>query len=65
MPVIIRAEDEALWLDPEVIEPERLQLLLVPYAESEMEAYAVSTAINRAATDSEEILRPMDEAPSS
>jgi len=30
MPVIIRPETEALWLDPEVTDPERLQPLLVP-----------------------------------
>jgi len=58
MPVIIRPEDEALWLDPEVTEPERLQPLLRPYAAAKMEAHPVSTAINRPANDSEEVLRP-------
>jgi putative SOS response-associated peptidase YedK len=58
MPVIIRPEDEALWLDPEVTEPERLQPLLRPYAAGEMEASPVSTAINCPANDSEEVLRP-------
>jgi len=47
MPVIIHPEDEALWLDPEETDPERLQPLLVPYPESEMEAQRISTAINR------------------
>ena len=60
MPVIIRPEDEALWLDPEVTEPEHLQPLLVPYAASEMEAYPVSTAINRPASDSEDVFRPVE-----
>ena len=58
MPVIIRPEDEALWLDREVTAPERLQPLLRPYAAGEMEAHPVSTALNRPANDSEEVLRP-------
>jgi putative SOS response-associated peptidase YedK len=45
MPVIIRPEDEALWLDSEVTDPERLQPLLVPYASGEMEASPVSTSL--------------------
>lgn len=61
MPVIIRPEDEALWLDPEVTDPERVLPLLVPYAASEMEAYPVSPAINRPGNDSQEVLRPADE----
>jgi putative SOS response-associated peptidase YedK len=65
MPVIIRSEDEVLWLDPEVTEPERLRPLLVPYVASEMEASPVSVAVNRPATDSEEVLRPMDKVPMS
>ena len=58
MPVIIRPEDEALWLDPEVTEPEPLQPLLRPYAAGEMEASSVSTAVNRPVNDREEVLRP-------
>ena len=58
MPVIIRPEDEALWLDAGVTDPERLQPLLVPYSAGEMAAFLVSTAINRPANDSEEVLRP-------
>ena len=63
MPVIIRPEDEALWLDPEVTDPERLQPLLVPYVASEMGAYPVSTAINRPAIDCEEVLRAVNTVP--
>jgi putative SOS response-associated peptidase YedK len=38
-----------------------LQPLLVPYVASEMEASPVSTALNRPANDSEELLRPVAE----
>jgi putative SOS response-associated peptidase YedK len=63
MPVIIRPEDEALWLDPDVTDPERLQALLVPYAAGEMEASPVSTALNRPATDSPEVLLAPEQRP--
>lgn len=58
MPVIIRPEDEALWLDPDVTDPERLQPLLVPYAAGEMVASPVSTALNRPANESEDVYYP-------
>lgn len=57
MPVIIRPEDEALWLDAGVTDPEQLQPLLVPYAAGMMVASPVSTALNRPANDSAEVLR--------
>lgn len=46
MPVIIRREDRAEWLDRAVLGTERLQQLLKPYAASEMEAYDVSVRVN-------------------
>lgn len=58
MPVIIRPEDEALWLDAGVTDPEQLQPLLVPYAAGVMVASPVSTALNRPASDSEDVLYP-------
>jgi putative SOS response-associated peptidase YedK len=58
MPVIIPPEDEAMWLDPEVTDPECVRPLLRPYLAREMEAHPVSTALNRPANDSEEVLRP-------
>jgi putative SOS response-associated peptidase YedK len=41
MPVILRPEDEALWLDPAVTTPEAVQPLLQPYPAEAMEAHAV------------------------
>ena len=46
MPVIIAPKDYDLWLDAAVQEPERLQSLLRPYPDAEMEAYPVSTLVN-------------------
>ena len=56
-----RATEATATRHAEVVDPERLQLLLVPYAASEMEAYPVSPAINRPGNDSQEVLRPADE----
>ncbi len=51
MPVILRQEDEDAWLNPDETEPEKLLPLLQPYAAEEMEAYAVSRAVNSPRND--------------
>jgi putative SOS response-associated peptidase YedK len=43
--VILRREDEALWLDRDITEPELLRYLFVPYPENEMHAYPVSKRV--------------------
>jgi len=57
MPVILRREDEELWLFPDETEPERLLPLLVPYSAVEMEGYAVSRLVNSPANDSALLLQ--------
>ena len=37
MPVILKKEDEAVWLNPDMTEPEQLLPLLKPYAAEDME----------------------------
>ncbi len=51
MPVILRPEDEALWLDRTVQDTGRLEKLLVPYPEDEMEAYPVDKRVGSPAFD--------------
>jgi putative SOS response-associated peptidase YedK len=51
MPVILRPEDEALWLNREVQEPARLKGLLVPYPADEMDAYEVDKRVGSPAHD--------------
>ena len=51
MPVILAPGDYALWLDPEVEEPSKLQYLLAPCGEDELVAEPVSTHVNRVAND--------------
>jgi len=45
MPVILKQEDEKIWLNND-LEPERITALLTPYDENEMEAYTVSKLIS-------------------
>lgn len=57
MPVLLKRQDEAAWLDPSVQDKDKLLKLLVPYPDEDaMEAYAVSTAVNSPANDKPECL---------
>ncbi|WP_139492904.1 SOS response-associated peptidase [Brevibacillus dissolubilis] len=51
MPVILRPEDEAIWLDRENADEDLLQSLLVPYESSKMKAYPVSTMVGNVRND--------------
>lgn len=56
MPVILKREDEDVWLDKEA-DTERLLSLLVPYSAEAMEAYPVSRAVNSPANEGEELMQ--------
>jgi putative SOS response-associated peptidase YedK len=57
MPVILQKEDEEEWVNPDIVEPERLLPLLKQYPNKEMEAYPVSTAVNRPTIDTGELIK--------
>lgn len=57
MPVILRREDERLWLGSD--NADELLELLRPYPNEEMEAYPVSKLINSAANDFPEVIVPV------
>jgi putative SOS response-associated peptidase YedK len=59
MPVILPPESYATWLDTSVQSPEELLPLLVPYPSEAMQAYPVSTRVNRPANDDAECLEPV------
>jgi putative SOS response-associated peptidase YedK len=59
MPVIIPQADYDLWLDPAVKDPRKLQPLLSPFDPDEMEAYPVSTLVNRPSNDVERCIERM------
>jgi putative SOS response-associated peptidase YedK len=60
MPVILRREDEAAWLDPSNKNAEDLLALLRSYPAREMKSHYVSPAINSPKNDSPELLKPVD-----
>lgn len=59
MPVILDAEARDIWLDPNNQDAAILTALLKPSPESEMEAYPVSTMVNKPQNDTEECLKPI------
>lgn len=61
MPVILHPTDYALWLDPAVEEPDRLQPLLLPFPAEEMDAYPVSRWVNRPQNDDPRCIEPLEQ----
>ena len=59
MPVILRPEDEDRWVDASTRDPNDLAKLLAPSPASEMDAFAVSTAVNSARNDVPECIAPI------
>jgi putative SOS response-associated peptidase YedK len=57
MPVMMKAEDEEAWLDPQA-DLKHLVKVLSPYPEKEMEAYAVSKWVNSPKHDSPDCIEP-------
>ena len=58
MPVILKPEDEAAWLNPST-EPERLLQMLVPYPDGSLEVYEVSKLVNSPKNDTPDCLLPL------
>jgi len=56
MPVLLRPEDEDLWLDERVDDPARLTPLLSPYPADRMEAYDVSPLLNSVENEGPEVI---------
>jgi len=57
MPVMLRREDEARWLNPEA-ELDELLALLKPYAAEMMQSYPVSKQVNRPDNDEPGLIQP-------
>jgi len=60
MPVILPRDAEAAWLDRAIEAPERLLPLLIPYSAKDMDAYAVSPAVNSPRNDSPACIEPLN-----
>ncbi|MDQ6420814.1 SOS response-associated peptidase [Paenibacillus sp. LHD-117] len=58
MPVILRPEDEALWLNRGMQDPDKLAALFVPYPDREIEAYPVGAAVGNVRNDEPSLILP-------
>lgn len=56
MPVILKPEDEAEWLSPEVTDPAQLERLYRPYAAEAMQRWPVSQAVNSTRQNKAELI---------
>lgn len=56
MPVIIRPENYATWLDPEFTDVNQLQIMARPYPERFMKIYPVSRRVNSPQHDSADLI---------
>jgi len=59
MPVIVRREDERLWLDPEVTDVQLVLPFLQPYPSEWLSAYQVAPLVNAVANDDPELVVPV------
>src|SRR5262249_2693790 len=60
MPVIVAPEAFELWLDTANVDALTAAALLAPAPEDLLEAYEVSTAVNRVANDSAKLIEPVE-----
>jgi putative SOS response-associated peptidase YedK len=58
MPVILHPRDYAKWLDPSPQTPDQLLPLIKPFPADVMDAYPVSTLVNKASNDMAELVVP-------
>ena len=59
MPAILAPEQYERWLDPRPMDGEQLRSLLSPLPDPELEAYPVSTLVNRPGNDSDRCIAPI------
>jgi putative SOS response-associated peptidase YedK len=59
MPVILDPKDEDTWLNPDIVEPERLLPLLKSYPANKMEEWRVGDAARNPRNDSPEIINSL------
>jgi putative SOS response-associated peptidase YedK len=58
MPVIVRPEDEGLWLSRQITDVEEVAPVMEPLGSDEVVVYPVATAVNDAHRDGPELIRP-------
>lgn len=60
MPVILPPASHALWLDPELKDPEFLQALLTPVEDAQLGVWEIGRAVNSPKNDGPELLDPVE-----
>jgi putative SOS response-associated peptidase YedK len=63
MPVVVPSEAFDLWLNCAEVDAQTAAALIAPAPDDLLEAYAVSTAVNRAANDDSSLLLPATKSP--
>lgn len=59
MPVMLERDNWAVWLNPKPINIQELHALMEPPASQNMQAFPISTAVNRVANEGPELLKPI------
>jgi putative SOS response-associated peptidase YedK len=57
MPVILKPDDEKIWINPTISDANELNKLLVPFDENLMETYEVSSLVNSPKNNSVELIQ--------
>lgn len=60
MPVILRPDSEATWLDPATNEHEALAPLMAPYPDGMLDIYPVSRDVNTSRIDADTLVMPIN-----
>ena len=60
MPVILSREEESLWLDPAIDDPELLRQLLHPYPDGQLAIHEVSRDVNSSRSDLASFIEPLN-----
>ena len=58
MPVILSREEEGVWIDPDMVEPERISQLIDSYPASDMSSHVVDRRVGNAKFDDAELIAP-------
>ncbi len=62
MPLILDNQDMDLWLNPQIIDPEKLKHLFVPCSSEKLEMFPVSEIVNSTRNDIVECILPLSES---
>lgn len=63
MPMLVEPDSYDAWLDPAVTEPDDLRRLLTPAAPGRLEAYPVTTEVNRVTNNGPHLVEPIEVEP--